>query len=73
MDQEEINKRNEAIAKILLDISIDVQNELLRQCRYSNCDDWQSDRINENTISVFALNKQKYINQIEKCLTLKKD
>ena len=49
------------IDNILLDISIDVQNELLRQCKKVNCDDWQTDNINENTIAIFELNKQKYL------------
>ena len=49
--------------KILLDISIDVQDELLRQTKRANCDDCQIDMINENTIAVFNLNRDKYLNR----------
>ena len=56
------------IDNILLDISIDVQNELLRQCKKVNCDDYQTDNINENTIAVFELNKQKYISRLRTAL-----
>jgi hypothetical protein len=48
----------------LLDISIDVQNELLRQCKKHYLDDWQTDNINESTTAVFDLNKQKYISRL---------
>lgn len=49
---------------ILLDIASDVQKELLKQCRRSDCDDLQTDTINENTIATFELNKKKYLNKL---------
>jgi hypothetical protein len=58
---QENKKLTELLEAVLLDISIDIQNELLIQCKKAECDDYQTDLINENTIAVFNLNKQKYI------------
>lgn len=64
----ELKKPDESIKakleEILLDISVDIQKELLRQCQRSNCDDLQTDTINENTIATFELNKQKYLRKL---------
>jgi hypothetical protein len=60
----ETNKIKSTSQAVLLDISIDVQNELLRQCKRAECDDYQTDLINENTIAVFDLNKQKYLTRL---------
>ena len=60
-----------AIENKLLEIVVDIQTELLRQCKRHNCDDWQTDGINENVIGVFDLNKQKYIREIEDLITIK--
>lgn len=49
---------------ILQDIAIDIQNELLRQCRQCNCDDLQTDHLNENVLSVFNHNKQQYLERL---------
>ena len=63
-EQDKSNNAKVLLEAVLLDISIDVQNELLRQCKKHNCDDWQTDNINENTIAVFDLNKQRYITRL---------
>jgi len=63
-EQDKSNNAKALLEAVLLDISIDVQNELLRQCKKHKCDDWQTDNINENTIAVFDLNKQKYITRL---------
>jgi hypothetical protein len=63
-NEEQSNNANVLLEAVLLDISIDVQNELLRQCKKAECDDYQTDLINENTIAVFNLNKQKYITRL---------
>ncbi len=60
-NEEQSNNANVLLEAVLLDISIDVQNELLRQCKRAECDDYQTDLINEYTIAIFDLNKQKYI------------
>lgn len=58
-------ERSESTEKVLLDISIDVENEILRQCKRANCDDQQTDLINGNTTAIFDLNKQKYLRMLE--------
>ncbi len=59
------NNANVLLEGVLLDISIDIQNELLRQlAMHGNIDDWQTDTINENVIAVFNLNKEKYITRL---------
>ena len=63
-EQDKINNANALLEAVLLDISIDVQDELLKQCKKHNCDDWQTDNINANTIAVFELNKKKYITRL---------
>lgn len=63
-EQDKSNNAKVLLEAVLLDISIDVQNELLRQCKRVECDDYQTDLINENTIAVFELNKQKYITRL---------
>lgn len=63
-EQDKSNNAKVLLEAVLLDISIDVQNELLRQCKRAECDDYQTDLINENTIGVFDLNKQKYITRL---------
>lgn len=60
-EQDKSNNAKALLEAVLLDISIDVQNELLRQCKRAECDDYQTDLINENTIAIFNLNKQKYL------------
>ena len=63
-EQDKSNNAKVLLEVVLLDISIDVQNELLRQCERAECDDYQTDLINENTIAVFDLNKQKYLTRL---------
>lgn len=63
-EQDKSNNAKMLLEAVLLDISIDVQNELLRQCKRAECDDYQTDLINENTIAVFDLNKQKYLTRL---------
>ena len=64
-EQDKSNNAKVLLEAVLLDISIDVENELLRQlARHGNIDDWQTDTINENTIAVFELNKQKYLTRL---------
>jgi hypothetical protein len=57
---------NSILENVLIDIQIDIQNEILNQCKKCNLDDLQTDIINENVISTFNLNKQKYIKQLNK-------
>jgi len=56
--------KEQKIDSIILDISIDVQNELLRQCNEMGLDDEQTDFLDRNTIGIFEHNKQKYINKL---------
>jgi hypothetical protein len=63
-EQDKSNNAKVLLEAILLDISIDIQNELLKQCKRAECDDFQTVLINENTISVFDLNKQRYISRL---------
>lgn len=63
-EQDKIVIQKSKFDAILLDISIDIQNELLRQCSNVGCDDFQTDIINSNTISVFDLNKEKYVKRL---------
>jgi hypothetical protein len=51
---------------MLLDVATDIQKELLTQCKKQNCDDQQTDNINENVISVFDINKQRYFDSMFK-------
>jgi len=51
---------------MLLEVAIDIQKELLAQCKKQNCDDQQTDNINENVISVFDINKQRYFDSMFK-------
>lgn len=61
-DKTAIQKSN--FEAILLDISIDVQNELLQQCSRVGCDDFQTGIINTLTMYVFELNKEKYVKRL---------
>lgn len=66
MLHEKIDTCAKQLESILLDISIDVQNELLKQCKIVEWDDYQTDILNENTIDVFKFNKQKYLTRLIK-------
>lgn len=59
-----IDLKKNKIDSVLLDITIDVQNELLRQSKDMDLDDEQIDYLDRNVIGVFELNKQKYINKL---------
>lgn len=49
------------VEKALLDIACDVEEELLRNCKKLGLDDCQTDKLSENVIAVFSLNREKYI------------
>lgn len=63
-EADKLIQRRSLIDAALLDISIDVQNELLKQCKKQKLDDCQIDNLNVNTISTFELNKEKYIKRL---------
>jgi hypothetical protein len=55
----------EAIDKILLDITIDFQNEILKQCRKAELDDYQTDQVNNAISYVMDIKKGIYIKRVE--------
>jgi len=67
-DKHSIDSNDVFFQDLLLLISIDVQNELLLQCKRAKLDDCQTDLINDNIIATFELNKQNYLNLINEKL-----
>ena len=59
------NEANTVLEAVLLDISIDIQDALLKACKKAGVDDYQLDTINEGTCEIFNLNKRKYIERLK--------